>query len=228
MWYILLLLTLSWCSNVNGESSESGVFLRFKGQIVPNNSYILYNRIRDQSQYRLYCYTDNIDCCNEHNSDWYLPNGERILGGFEYEDITVGVFAKSTGFRLVGLYRHHNPHQRGRFWCVLPDSNGNNRTLFANIVDEIPVIDIQPLSQTVVKGETVTFSIRVSNSNFAFYKWQKDDMDLKDSPGRYEGTITTALTIINAQEEKEGNYHCVIDNFLVSDASELSVGKLAL
>ena len=136
------------------------------------------------------------------------------------------MFARSSGFRSLGLYRHFSPYQRGRFWCILPDLNGNNYILFTNIVDEIPVIYAQPLSQTVVKGENVTFSVGVSNANFAIYKWKKDDMDLVDSPGKYEGTITSVLTIINAQEENEGNYRCVIDNFLMSDTVELSVGKL--
>ena len=32
-------------------------------------------------------------------SNWYLPSGERVLGGYEYDDIRVGVFARSSGFR---------------------------------------------------------------------------------------------------------------------------------
>ena len=138
----------------------------------------------------------------------------------------MGVFARSSGFRLVGLYRHFHPQQRGRFSCVLPDTNGNNCTLFANIVDSIPSIVAQPVSQTVTAGQNVTFSVETSNDNFATYRWQKDNMDVEDNPGMYEGTTSSVLTIFNVQEQEEGYYHCIIDNIIMSQAAELSVGEL--
>ena len=124
------------------------------------------------------------------------------------------------------MYRHFTPQQRGRFWCQLPDSNGTNQTLFANIVNEIPAITVQPESQVAVRNENVTFMVSVSFSDLASYRWQKNNVDILDESGNYHGTSTPILTVIDVQEEDEGDYHCVIDEILVSHAAELSVGKL--
>ena len=226
MWSSLLLLVLSWCLTVNGDCSGTNIFLRLRNQIVPNNSYISYYSIGTASPDRLYCHTDNINCCRDHTSDWYLPNGERILGGYEYANVRDGVFARSRGFSMLGLYRHHSPQQRGRFKCVLPDSSGNNCTLYANIVEQIPVINAQPVSQKAVKGNNVTFSVELSVTSFATYRWQKNNMYLVNEFEKFQGTTTSMLMINNAQEEDEGNYRCVINSFLVSNTAELLVGRL--
>ena len=64
--------------------------------------------------------------------------------------------------QCIGLYCNSNPSQRGRFWCELPDSNGTICTLFVNIVNDIPAIIGQPISQTVLNGEDAMFMINVS------------------------------------------------------------------
>ena len=222
---LLLALVSSWCFNVGKGCSESEVFLRFRELIYPNNSHFLYNLIGTRERDRLYCCTNKRICCSEYESNWYFPSGERVLGGYEYDNIRVGVFARSSGYRSLALYRHFSPQQRGRFSCTLPDASGNNCTLFANIVNEIPNIDAQPISQTVTIGQNATFSVEVSNNNFAAYRWQKDKMDLWDNSERYEGTTTTKLTIFNAHEQDEGDYRCIIDNILMSDTAELSVSN---
>ena len=48
----------------------------------------------------------------------------------------------------------------------------------------------------------------MSNAYFATYCWQKDEVVIVDSPGIYEGTTTTVLTVFNAQEKDEGDYPC--------------------
>ena len=226
---MLFLVLVSFCCFTFGDCcTASDVLLRFRGQILPNNSYILYSSIGSEERDRLFCHTGKKMCCNHQDSNWFFPNGERVLGAFEYDDIHVGVFARLSGFRLVGLYRYFHPPQRGRFSCVLPDTNGNNCTLFANIVDQIPSIAAQPmtLSRTVTVGQNVTFSVEVSNDNFVTYRWQKDNMDIEDNPGVYEGTTSAMLTIFNVHEQDEGFYRCIIDNIIPSQAAELSVGEL--
>ena len=225
-WYLLPLLLFNWCLTVDGDISETGVFLRFKNQVVPNNSYISYYHIKILLQDRLYCHTDNIDCCNNDDSDWFLPNGTRILGGYQYENVWEGVFARSRGFGMLALYRLYGPQQTGRFKCVLLDSSGSNRTLYANIVHEIPALIMQPESQKVVKGENVTFSVDISTTNIAIYHWQKDNKFIADRSGRYQGITSPVLIITNAQEEDKGQYRCVVDEFLVSNNAELIIGRL--
>ena len=141
--YSLYLMVLSLSLSAEGKT---GVFLRFKNQVISNNSYISYYRIKNTPPDRLYCHTDNTDCCTDinDNSNWFLPNGSRILGGFEYENVWDGVFARSRGLGMVGLYRLYSPRQSGKFKCVIPDSSGNDRTLYVNIVHEIPTLTMQP------------------------------------------------------------------------------------
>ena len=221
----LFLLLSVWCVVVNGDCSGPGVYLLLRGDVLPNNSYVLYQQIGPE---RLYCFTDKTDCCNvglQNFGDWYLPSGARVLGGYEHRSIN-NVFARSRGYRSVGLYRHSRPQQRGRFWCQIPDSSGTNQTLFANIVNEIPAITAQPVSQVVTRNSTVTFSVSVSFSDLATYQWQKNNVDIFDETGNYHGATTPILTVINVQEEDEGDYGCVIDEFLVSHTTELSVGKV--
>ena len=226
--FVALAIVSSWCLMAGKACSEGDVFFRFREQIFPNNSYFLYYSIASDGRDRLYCYTNKKICCNDSQSNWYLPSGERVLGGYEYDDIRVGVFARSSGFRSQGLYRHYSPQQRGRFSCVIPDAYGDNCTLFANIVDQIPAITAQPISQTVRAGQNITFSIEVSNGNFASYRWQHDNVDLMDDSVQYEGAATTVLTIFNTNDENEGSYRCIVDDILVSEAAELSVGELNL
>ena len=200
-----------------------------KNNILPNNSYVSFWHIGTSGLDRLYCFTDKTDCCNavsQNFGDWYLPNGDRILGGYEYSNVK-DKFIRSRGFRRIGLYRHSAPQQRGRFRCQIPDSSGTNQTLFANIVNAIPVITAQAVSQVATRNKNVTFSVSVSFSNLATYQWQKNNVDIFDDYGNYHGTATPILTVINVQEEDEGDYRCVIDEFLVSHAAELSVGRLA-
>ena len=46
-----------------------------------------------------------------------------------------------------------------------------------------------------------------------------------DEPQRYNGSSSSVLTLFNVQELDEGDYRCVIDNYLISQAAELSVCK---
>ena len=222
-----LILWLSWITIANCGCIVSDVSMQFRHEIVPNNSYVLFSRIQQYSEGRLYCNTSSPDCCDT-TADWYLPNGERVLGGYEYSNAT-NKFARSRhqSSRSVGLYRIYNPPERGRFWCELPDTNGTNCTLFVNIVNDVPAIIGQPISQAAVTEENVTFSVNVSNSDFSAYQWQKNNTSINnDDLGKYHGTRSPSLTIINAQEEDESYYRCVIDNYLVSDSAELTVGEL--
>ena len=213
---------------LDGKVAGTGVFLRFKNQVIPNNSYISYYRIKNTLPDRIYCHTDSTDCCTDINgtSNWFLPNGDLILGGYDYENVLDGVFARSRGFGMVALYRLYRPQQSGKFKCVIPDSSGRNRTLYVSIFYEIPTLTMQPISQKVMKGDNITFSVDVSTNNFVTYLWQKDYTFITDESGRYQGITSPILIITNTQKEDGGNYRCVIDEFLVSDSAELIIGEL--
>ena len=225
------LLLLPFCFIANGQRNITApsVALQFVGTTIPNNSYILnqdVQNVRRGEGSRIFCTTDQIDCCNflpNRKGDWYLPNGERIRGGYEYPNIQ-NYFARSRGIKNIGLYRKNNPPQRGRFYCELPDSDGTNHTLFVNIVDEIPVITSQPAPHSTYKGGRATFTIDLSFAGSSTYQWQKNNMDINEETGHYQGTTTPNLTVNNVQEEDEGEYRCVVDRYLLSHDAELSVG----
>ena len=206
------------------QCSSLGVSLRFRDAILQNNSYVKFRDISVQN--RVFCVTDKTDCCNfvpNSEGDWYLPNGQRIRGGFEF--YRPNYFARSRGRQDIGLYRHNSPPERGQFHCELPDYNGNNHSLVVNIVDEIPVITTQPVSQTVLEGKNVTFSTNVLFAEYSTYQWQKNNMYIMEERGHFQGTTTPILIVIGVHVEDEGEYHCVVDNFLVSHTAELSVGE---
>lgn len=225
----LFLLLLVFCMPTNGneQCSGSGVFLLFRGQLIPNNSYFLYQDVGAHECCRVYCITNKVDCCGfveQTYGEWYLPNGVKVLGGFENSNHHK--FSRSRGFRRIGLYRHNNPPERGHFSCQLPDYAGINRTLFVNIVNEIPVITSHPISQTAQRGKNVTFTVLLSFGSYSQYHWLKNNIKISQRYDKYHGITTPVLTIFNIQEEDEGEYSCVIDEYLSSDLAELSVGEL--
>ena len=221
------LFLLSWITIVNCGCIKSDVSMYHQNELIPNNSYVLFSSVQRVNM-AIYCNTSNPNCCSAAG-DWYLPNGERILGGYEYSNIT-NRFLRSSNQQLhnIGLYRHRssNPPERGRLWCVVPDTNGTNCTQYVNIVSGIPAVVDQSVSQVANTGDNVTYSVNVLNNDFATYQWQKVTEGINDDDlGKYHGTRSPMLTIINVQEEDEGFYRCVIDDYLVSYPAELSVGK---
>ena len=113
--------------------------------------------------------------------------------------------------------------------------------LFCVIHDELleivalPMTTAEPANITVNINETdlvfCNVTIReVSDEEFT-YQWQRNGSDLMELPGKFEGVNTSMLTIINAQNEDEDTYQCVIYNgagdSVRSDEVFFSVGKLS-
>ena len=88
---------------------------------------------------------------------------------------------------------------------------------------------------TVNRSEAglVSFSVTIDEAlgeEFT-YQWLKNGSDLIEMPGKIEGVNSSELMIIDAQNEDEGSYQCVIVNGagdnVTSDKAFLSVGKLS-
>ena len=90
-----------------------------------------------------------------------------------------------------------------------------------------PEITLQPASQTLVYGQTATFSVTADGLTGLSYKWQKDGADL--SGPNISGTNTATLTlssITTASAASSPGYTCrVSDNAgaLTSDPASLTV-----
>ena len=66
-----------------------------------------------------------------------------------------------------------------------------------------PVINTQPLSQTVDAATPVTFTVVAASAKPLSYQWQKDQVDLANG-GHYSGATTPTLTVTGADAADAG------------------------
>jgi len=87
--------------------------------------------------------------------------------------------------------------------------------------DTIPVITIQPLSQTICEGDSVTFEVTASGNGLT-YQWRLGTVNLIDN-ATISGSTTSQLTIDPAQLTDAGlNYNVIVSNScLLNDTSDL-------
>ncbi len=74
-----------------------------------------------------------------------------------------------------------------------------------------PVMTIQPQSQSLVAGQTVSFTAAVSGTGTLFYQWQFNGTNLTDGAG-ISGSLTNTLTLSNLNANEAGSYSIVITN----------------
>ena len=85
--------------------------------------------------------------------------------------------------------------------------------------NEPPTITQQPLSQTALAGQRVTFTVGASGTPPLSFQWRLNGQSL---PGRTAAT----LVITNVQVENEGNYTVVVTNrggLVISQPATLKV-----
>lgn len=88
----------------------------FNGQALSNNSYIDAD---EESDVRIFCITNNTDCCSNtrDNGNWYSPSGELIVSSAPPPTVRrrSQMLELSTGdLDLV---------ERGRFSCKIKNAN---------------------------------------------------------------------------------------------------------
>ena len=109
---------------------------------IANDGYVNAGDLGDFSNGPyLLCHTDNVDCCSRREvpgrevlGEWYLPNGTAV-GSYGYNQYIRGrnFFARHRGQSIVHLSRDGTPSERGRFHCEIPNADGVNKTVYANI-----------------------------------------------------------------------------------------------
>ncbi|MDR1011943.1 MAG: immunoglobulin domain-containing protein, partial [Opitutaceae bacterium] len=75
-----------------------------------------------------------------------------------------------------------------------------------------PVIVVQPKTQSVIDGATITLTVAASGSPVLHYQWYKD---ATIAVGADSGTLTLA----NISAADAGSYHCVVSNNIAPDAT---------
>jgi hypothetical protein len=106
---------------------DVGFFLN--GNLYPNNSLVDLEEIGEANK-ALFCLTNNINCCDSvSQGGWFSPGATStpILGS------TIG-FYTSRGPSAIHLNnKATGSSQTGVFHCRIPDTDGNERTIYIGI-----------------------------------------------------------------------------------------------
>ena len=96
------------------------------------------------------------------------------------------------------------------FHCVVSNVKGsvtsNDATLTVNEIIVAPSITNQPSDQTVLVGETASFSVTATGTAPLSYQWQKNDSDIPGATGAAYTTPATALS------DNGATFHCIVSN----------------
>ena len=120
-WMVLLrvILLLTGCLSLT-VSQQTYPYISFRGEILPNHSYLDISQVEDSGPGSLKCHTDLETCCSSdevslHRGDWFFPNGSQVL-----LDRSNDIF-ESHGNQTVELRRR--PDSRGPsgiYRCTIP------------------------------------------------------------------------------------------------------------
>ena len=88
---------------------------------------------------------------------------------------------------------------------------------------------LDPDCQSVALGAEAVFQVRATGYCLQF-QWQKDLCDLSDG-GRYRGTCTDTLRILEVEEKDKGHYRCLVKNDvgrMFSNEAFLTISKFVI
>lgn len=89
----------------------------------------------------------------------------------------------------------------------------------ATVWIEAPQIDVQPQNQTVLEGDSVTFTVSVEGTGPLNYQWYKNEVAI-------EGATREKYTIGSVTAEDFGNYQVVVTNTEGEAVSDIAVLSL--
>jgi uncharacterized repeat protein (TIGR01451 family) len=96
---------------------------------------------------------------------------------------------------------------------------GNNSASASVVVLDPPVITVQPLSQTLCPGGTLSFAVTATGATPFSYQWYKDG-------GAISGATSAAYSLAGAQPGDSGNYTVGVNNSVGSTLSTVAVGTV--
>ncbi len=101
------------------------------------------------------------------------------------------------------------------FHCIVSNAVGKDTSAAAvlRVLSIPPTIAVQPVAQTVMAGQTATFSLTATGTAPLFYQWQKDSTDI---PGATDTSYTTPGT---GSADSGAIFRCVVRNIAGSVAS---------
>ena len=117
----ILLLVFALVAAVNSQSYPR---FEMRGDVLVNNSYILWSNIGEGQNDSLHCVTDNSDCCSNGEGNWYNATGEVEQGSDGDSSLYV-----TRGDGVVYLNRRRGGRS-GMWRCDIPDSNGVQQSIY--------------------------------------------------------------------------------------------------
>src|SRR6185369_1437453 len=114
------------------------------------------------------------------------------------------VDATNTMLTLTNLMENNS----GNYTVVISNIGGSITSMVAALTVAVrPYFIVQPESQTVLAGDSVTFSVVVGGTPPLAYRWRKGSGILVNF-----GVGTNTLTRTNLQVSDSGNYNVVVTN----------------
>ncbi len=114
------------------------------------------------------------------------------------------------------------PADAGSYTLAVSNAVGVVTSAVATLtVSGPPVITLQPASQSVAAGNTVTFSVTAAGTLPLSYQWRKNGVGLTNG-GSLSGATSTALTLANVQTNDAGSYQVVVTNSVDSVTSAVA------
>jgi uncharacterized repeat protein (TIGR03803 family) len=109
---------------------------------------------------------------------------------------------------------------QGAYFVVVSNALGvaTSADAFLGLIPWRPVITQQPLSQTVLPGAPVTFSVAVVGTHPFSYQWLQNGTNLY-AGGNISGSATSSLTISNVSAANAATYSVMVSNSLGSITS---------
>jgi uncharacterized repeat protein (TIGR03803 family) len=106
-----------------------------------------------------------------------------------------------------------SPANAGAYSVIVSNAGGavSSSDAFLAVFPWRPVITSQPSNQTVLAGETVTFTVAAVGSQPLFYLWQRNGTYLNDD-GNISGSSSGTLTIRSASLADAGTYSVIVGN----------------
>ncbi len=99
------------------------------------------------------------------------------------------------------------PNDAGNYTIIATNSTGsvssNSATLTVTAI--APTITVQPVSQTVIAGNSMTFTVAASGTPAPTYQWQKNSIAIN-------GATNNSYTVSNAASGDAGSYSVVVMN----------------
>jgi hypothetical protein len=141
-----------------------------------------------------------------------LLNGTNLVNGVSV--ITSG--ATTTNLTISKVQTNNS----GNYTVIVTNFGGSVTSSNALLtVASSPVIEVQPMNQTVAVGTTVTNAVKAIGTAPLSYQWWVDGTNLVKNGGGITGATTNKLIIRQAQTTNSGTYTVIVTNIAGSVTS---------